>query len=140
MIKFILCLVSSKFYRMINGKCEELGSAPPDSPLEGSFSTPSVIQDTMDPIKHPVTEEMIDSKSKYHRINRNLGLEVVGENDLLSNKPRTTKDYLPESKIMEAQYKAEAILSDPSKRRAYREAQAEKEYKIRNIMKDLVWG
>ncbi len=120
---------------MYEGRLVEIGGEPL-SP-GASFS---VIQDTMDPLKHPVTEEIIDSKSKYNATNRNLGLEVVGDSDLLSKKPRNTKDYLPESKVMEAQYKAEAILSDPSKARAYRQAQEQKVGRLREVMRDLKWA
>lgn len=136
--------VSSKFYRIHVGsdgmsQCIEVGMTPL-SPCEGSFSLPNVIDDSMPAIKHPVTEEMIDSKSRYYKTNRNLGLEVVGDKDLLSTKKRATKDYLPESKVMEAQLKAEAILEDPSKRRAYREAQHEKMDKLRQVMRNLQWA
>jgi hypothetical protein len=100
-------------YVFRNGRFVELGK-------EGQAKdpvAPAVIGDEMDPIKHPVTEEIIDSKSKYHRVNKSLGLEVVG-NDLLSQRPQHLKEKITDEVILDRIEKAEAILSDPSKMRA----------------------
>lgn len=85
-----------------------------------------VHQDTMKTaLRHPVTCEKIDSLTKWNRENKRLGLECVG-NDLLSKRKPQLKDKITDEKIMNAIEKAESILSDPAKTRAYRNEQIER--------------
>ncbi len=73
--------------------------------------------DSIPDLKHPVTGEIIDSRSKWNAINKAHGLEVVG-NDLLSKKKHQLQEKITDSRIMNAIEKAEATYSDPSKFRA----------------------
>lgn len=81
--------------------------------------THAVHQDSMEPLKHPVTGEIVDSKTRWNQINKERRLEVVG-NDLLSKQPRSIPDRLTEERIRDAMEKAESIVSDPAKLRAKR--------------------
>ena len=57
---------------------------------ERSAELPSVIQDSMEPLEHPVTREIIDSKSKFRRITKFHGYEEVGyDRDWETNTPRS---------------------------------------------------
>lgn len=80
-----------------------------------------VHNDSMPPLKHPVTGEMIDSVSKWHKVTANNGGRVVG-NDLQSAKPNQTQDKVTEKIILDRIEKAEAIASDPAR---FRERQNE---------------
>jgi len=82
-----------------------------------------VHQDTMPPLRHPVTSETIDSRTKWKQINREHNLLEVG-NDLISKRPREIKDRITEERIYQAFEKSEAILSDPARRNSYRNEQA----------------
>jgi len=104
--------MSRKTYRWINEKFVECGT----SSIYENPAAAAVIDDTMQPLKHPVTGKTYNSKSAYHRTNKELGLEVVG-NDLLSRKPRHVPEVLTDAKIMDAAQRAEAIHNDPTKRR-----------------------
>lgn len=104
--------MTRKLYRWKNNKFEECGT----SSIYENPAAAAVIDDTMAPIKHPVTGKTYNSKSAYHKTNKELGLEVVG-NDLLSRKPRHIPEVLTEAKIMDAAARAEAIHADPTKRR-----------------------
>jgi len=98
-------------YRWDGEKMVEISS-------EGPFvsESPFVLQDSMEPIASMITGETFDSRSQYMRHVKANGCEIVG-NDLLSNKPRKLKDNVTEEKVLDALYKAESVLSDPSKRR-----------------------
>jgi hypothetical protein len=86
---------------------------------------PAVHQDSFGkPLKHPVTGEVVESKTRWNEINKEHNLQVVG-NDLLSQKPRNIQDRITEDRIKTAMERAEAIHSDPAKRNAYRNQQAE---------------
>jgi hypothetical protein len=85
--------------------------------------SPAVHQDSMNPLKHPVTGELVDSKTRWNQINKNHGLQVVG-NDLLSKQPRRTKDRLTDERIKTAMERAEAIHSDPAKLNEHRNMNA----------------
>ena len=101
-----------------NGKYYSVENLPGSINQEGR--TANIIEDTMPALKHPVTEEVFESKSAYRRVNKILGLEEVG-NDLLSNKKRKNPPVLTESQVLNAIQRAEAICSDPSKYRARQE-------------------
>lgn len=88
---------------------------------EGVF----VHQDTMAPLKHPVTEKIFDSRSAYESENRRLGLKVVG-NDLLSQRPRTVKDRLSDEQILDGIEQAEATVEDATKWRAHQNINIER--------------
>lgn len=102
-----------KIYAQRNGEWVQI-NADEVKPAE----TPFVHQDTMPPLKNPVTGNIHDSKSNYVKeCNRN-GLVIVGD-DLLSKYKHTPKQYLTDEKILDAAEKAESILRDPTKRREY---------------------
>lgn len=96
-----------KVYVFRSGKCVEVGKA---SPTE----LHSVHQDTMAPLRHPKTGEMIESRTQWNAINSKYKLECVG-NDLLSNHKHEIKEHITEERILDAYDKAESILSDPYK-------------------------
>lgn len=81
----------------------------------------AVHQDTLKgALRHPVTGEVTDSTSRYMKINDELGLEVVG-NDLLSKRPAKPADTrFSEDMVLDKIQKAEAIASDPTRLREYR--------------------
>lgn len=86
----------------------------------------AVHQDTLDaPLTNPVTGFTTDSRSAYIENCRANNLEVVG-NDRLGQKPRRPQDTISESVIVDRTMKAEAILSDPARRRAWHNEQTEK--------------
>jgi hypothetical protein len=89
----------------------------PEDPL-----APYIHQDSFkQPLRHPVTGEMVDSMTRWSEINRSQGLQVVG-NDRVANGPqRNIKDRISEEMILDRIHKVEAIASDPSKLRAARE-------------------
>lgn len=130
-----MSIMSRKVYRMLDGQLAEYTKEPSVDP-KAPFSP---IQDTMDAIKHPVTEEFVDSKSKYRKINKSLGLEVVG-NDLLSAKPHNPKDRITDAVIMDKIERAEAIVNDPSKFRAFKEQEQRRLYEVVERTKDFKWA
>jgi len=101
-----------KIYAYRDGKIVEIGASS-----TGQVAAPFVQQDTMEPLRHPISGKIYDSKSEYMRETRAHGCEVVG-NDLLSNKPRKTKEVITESMVLDRIERAESILNDPSKYRA----------------------
>lgn len=79
---------------------------------------PAVHQDTLkSPLKNPVTGNIHDSTSSYMKEVRASGCEVVG-NELLSQKPRRTRELITDAVVMDKIERAEAIHSDPAKYRA----------------------
>lgn len=107
--------MAREIYRKVNGewKWTKVDEAPV---VQGSVA---IHGDTFDrPLRHPVTGEVIDSGTKWDRINKEHGLECVG-NDLLSKKPRHTTDHVTEERIRDSMEQAEAIYSDPAKRREW---------------------
>lgn len=105
--------MTRKLYRVIDGEVVELGGGE----INANQSA-IIIGDAIEGLKHPVTGKVFDSLSAYMKENKRLGLEVVG-NDLLSKKKRMMQDKITESVIMDRTERAEAILSDPSKRREF---------------------
>ena len=94
-----------------------------------------VQQDTMDPLRHPKTSEIIDSRSKWRIVNKQHKLEEVG-NDLISNRPREVKDRITEERIYEAFQKGEAISSDPARRNAHRNMMLERRENHERLFKN----
>lgn len=117
-------MIRNRHYVMRNGKLVELGA---ETREVGDPVAPYVQDDTL---KQPlqflagtkedadgfIKPEFYDSKSAYMRRVKEEGLSVVG-NDLLSRVPRHIKDNFTEQKILDRIEKAEAIYSDPAKRR-----------------------
>lgn len=97
-----------------------------------SDSMPSIIPDSMPPLRHPVSGHVFESKSAYLRETERLGLQVVG------NDKRTpvNKDKLTEKVILDRIERAEAIHSDPFK---YRQRMNENLYRIERAKKILGW-
>lgn len=99
-------------YRFINGEFVEVYS---DQDREAP-KAPVIHNDTMDALRNPVTGTIHDSKSSYLKECDRLGLEVVGT-EKFSQKGNALKDKLTDAVILDRIEKAEAILSDPAKRR-----------------------
>jgi hypothetical protein len=124
--------MSRKLYKKIHGKYQWIEI---DETVKEE-TVPAVHTDTLkEPLKHPVTGKIFESRSAYEKETKRLGLEVVG-NDKLSEKPRQLKDKITESQIMDAIHHAEAIHSDPAKLRAQR---AENKRRLELINK-LLYG
>lgn len=83
----------------------------------------AVHQDSMDPLTHPVTGEIVTSRARWARINMQHKLEEVGT-ERLSEQKRNIPDRLTESRIRDAMEKAESIVSDPAKLNARRNLEA----------------
>lgn len=118
-------------YRKINGEWrwieyDEKGNAK--EPI-----APFIHQDTMDPLTHPVTGEVIDSRCQWERINERHGLECVG-NELLSEKPRRCEEKVTDAVVMDRIYRAEAIFDDPSKRRAREYENLERRARVERLI------
>lgn len=89
-----------------------------EDPFNNDLSARNVIEDTMTPLKHPVTGEVINSKTKWAQVNRDHGLEVVG-NDIPKYRHQI-RDRITDDVILDRIQRAEAIYSDPAKlREAY---------------------
>jgi hypothetical protein len=101
----------SRWYRFTENGTEEIGVSSSEN--HSAF----VHGDSMTPLRHPVTQEIIDSRSNYDRINKRLGLEVVG-NEKLSERKDSRPDTFTDAKVLDGIYRAEAIMNDPSKLRA----------------------
>lgn len=99
----------------------------PESLTKHDLDEPSFVQqDTLkQELRHPVTGVIMNSLSAWNRVNKELGLECVG-NDLLSKKKRTVQDKVTDEMILDRIEKAESILSDPAKKRAYDNQQLER--------------
>lgn len=95
-----------------------------------------VHQDTMEALRHPVTGEILESKSAWNRVNRERGLTVVG-NDLQSERKQELKEKITEDLILDRIEKAESIYFDPSKMRAREE---ENYRRIERAEKLLKWA
>ena len=102
-----------------DGKFITFDSEPTPLASSGSGAKSSgVIDDSMAPLRHPVTGHLYESKSAYRRTNKRLGLEEVG-NDLLSRERPNFKERITDERVIDAVQKAESIVSDPVKRRAH---------------------
>lgn len=114
--------VAGKIYRKVQG---EWGWYDKETGVKEGVSA-AIHPDTMkQELRHPVSGEKIDSMTKWNRTNEKLGLECVG-NDLLSKKKRTVADKVTDEMILDRIEKAESILSDPAKKRAYDNEQLER--------------
>lgn len=100
--------MTRRLYVWREGKFIELGGEVTEA------KSASVHQDTIGPLKHPVTGKIYESKSAYLRDLKRDGLTVVG-NDLLSKKKQVIADRVTEEMIMDKIERAESIVSDPFK-------------------------
>lgn len=101
--------MASKFYRKIDGKWQELGTSSSDD-----VNAPAVHGDEMDKLTHPITGEEVTSRNRWNAINKEHGVEVVG-NDLLSKQKRNIPDRITEERILDAIHKAEATVGNYDK-------------------------
>lgn len=98
-------------YKFIDGECVEVYS---DKKKE--VEAPFVHQDSFkSPLRHPKTDEMVDSMTRWNEINKQHKLECVG-NDLLSNHKQEFKERITDEKFNDAYEHAWNIESDPFKR------------------------
>lgn len=63
--------------------------------------SPNVIDDTMQAAWHPITGEVLESKSRFREVTRAHGCVEVG-NELLSQKPERPYEGLPKEEVREA--------------------------------------
>lgn len=100
-----------KVYKFVNGECVEVSDRSTTD-----VEAPFVHDDTLS-ITSMIDGSKYDSKSKYMRHLKEHGCEVVG-NDLLSNKKRVPREIISESMVLDRIERAEAVYSDPARRRA----------------------
>ncbi len=96
--------------------------------------TPFVQDDTIAPLRNLANDKIYDSKSRYLKDLKKDGLEVVG-NDLLSRKRHNFKEKITDEIIIDRIQKAESILHDPTKRRAYENMQRERYENMQRLLK-----
>lgn len=92
-----------------------------EKPPASEQLAPFVHQDSFKPgmrLRHPVTGEVVDNHTRWNEINRSQGLSCVG-NDLLSKRPGRGPERITEEVILDRIQKAEAICSDPARKREY---------------------
>lgn len=86
-------------------------------PDTGENKSAYVQDDTMAPLAHPVTREMYDSRGKYIKDTRRMGLTICG-NELQSQRKRTLQNKITDEVVLDRIHKAESIYNDPTKYRA----------------------
>ncbi len=85
-----------------------------------SIESPSafVHDDTLPvPLRHMVNSKITESKSQLEKWNKECGMVCVG-NDLVGQTSKV-KDIVTEKMVMDRIKRAESILADPDKKRAY---------------------
>jgi len=103
--------MTRRIYKHINGEMVQVAG---DLPKESS--SPFIIGDTFKaPLRHPKTNEMVDSMTRWNQINKEHKLECVG-NDLLSKHKHEYKEKITEERFNDAYEHAYAIETDPFKR------------------------
>jgi len=119
-------------YKFIDGECVQVGG---DTLKSKESESPFVHQDTLkQPLRHPKTDEMVDSLSRWNAINKEHKLECVG-NDLLSRRKDNFKEKITDARFNDAYEEAYNIETDPFKRnqRVNRQREeVEKFYKAQN--------
>lgn len=109
-------------YAFRDGKMVEIWKSEEASRIPEDPLAPYIHQDSFkQPLRHPVTGEMVESLTRWTEINRREGLQVVGNDRVASGPQRRIKDNISEQMILDRIEKAESIASDPSKLRAARE-------------------
>jgi len=107
--------------------------------LESSTAVPVAPVVHQDTLKAPLRDmssvegKVYESKSQYLRAVKKKGFEVVG-NDLQSEKQHTPPEKITEAMVMDKIAKAEAIVSDPTKRRAYENERIERQEAINRAL------
>lgn len=123
--------MSRSRYAKVNG---EWGWFDLDPKPVSEQAAPFIHQDTMDQaLRHPVTDEMVDSRTRWNQINKQEGLVCVG-NELLSKRNGRGPEKITEEVIIDRIHRAEAIANDPSKLRAYREQQRDLTERNRRLL------
>ncbi len=85
-------------YRANYGLIEWAPIVPSTPRTRPENAAPYVITDTMDHTWHPVTGEMIDSKSKFREITRSAGCDEVGNDRFPERVPETVHPVGPDIK------------------------------------------
>lgn len=107
--------------------------------VEVSTATPAAPAVHQDTLKAPLRDmsskdgKVYESKSAYLRAVKQKGFEVVG-NDLQSQKQHTPPEKITEALVMETVQKAEAVLSDPARRRAWENERMERQEAINKAL------
>lgn len=63
------------------------GSLVPKREAEAIYAAPMVIRDGMDDLRHPVTGEMFDSKSKFRQTTKAAGCIELGNDRFTPSRP-----------------------------------------------------
>lgn len=124
----------SRYYRYnSDGEIlEEIGVAKSSEPV-----APYVHDDTLaKPLRNLVTGTIHTSKSAYLAEVRKTGHQVVG-NDWVGNMTKhDIRDKITDNIVIDRTHKAEAILSDPSRRRAHINRNLELNERHEKFLKD----
>lgn len=111
-------IMTRRVYKHIDGKVVQVAGEPPKE-----SNAPFVIGDTFKtPLRHPKTDEIVDSMTRWKQINKEHKLECVG-NDLLSKHARRHEERITEERFNDAYEQAWAIETDPFKRNQQRNKQ-----------------
>jgi hypothetical protein len=103
-----------------------------EPPKEGV--APAVHQDTLaQPLRHMVTGEITDSRSRLEQLNRQTGVTCVGT-EKLSEKRHSVPDRLTDDRILDGVERALAVSSDPSKLRARVHENQERMERVRKYL------
>lgn len=106
--------MTRKVYRKIDGEWQ--WTFPNQSGPTESVAA-AVHQDTLkQPLRHMVTGEITDSRSRLAELDRQTGCVCIGT-EKLSEQRHQVRDRLTDERIMDGIARAEAIHDDPSKRR-----------------------
>jgi hypothetical protein len=103
--------MTRRIYKWKDGEFVQVaGEAPKEA------TSAFVIGDTFKtPLRHPKTDEMVDSMTRWNAINKEHKLECVG-NDLLSKYANEHREKITEERFNDAYEEAYAIETDPFKR------------------------
>ena len=78
-----------KWYRLDNGR-SVYRKVPDDNHQRSELPSPMLIRDQMDALRHPITGDMIESKTEFRSITKKNGGEELGNDKLDVSPPRDT--------------------------------------------------
>lgn len=113
-----------------NGQVEYFNQQDVSAPVEAPFVHGDELKA---PLQNPVTGTTHYHKSTYLKECDQHGLQVVG-NDLLSKNRTKPADKISDERMFEALQHAEAIHSDPSRKRQWEHKQLERYEKYKKAM------
>lgn len=126
--------MTKRSYKFIDGEVVEILGLD-----AGAEQSAAVHQDTLStPLRDPVTGKMYDSKSKLLEAYAARGSRVVGNdwaNSSMKPEDCRPKDKITDAKMQDAIRKAEAVHSDPAKRRAWKNEQIKRAEHAQRFMR-----